>query len=519
MTAVSRILGLVREMAMAYFFGTSALKSAFDIAFIIPNLFRRLFGEGALSSAFVPVFSETLIKEGRDSAQRLAVRVISLLVLFLGGVTVAGILLTYPLAHVLSAGSRWLIPLPMLRVMLPYALFICVAALVAGMLNTLGKFAVSALTPFLLNLIWIVTLFAACPFLRDEPSAQIMVLSWAILFAGLAQILFQLPELARHGFHLRFCFTGLWTDAKLRRVLVLMGPAALGMGLIQINVCIDKFLAFWADPSAPAALEYAERIVYLPLGMFGTAFMTVLLPTFSKQVSCGDLGTMRETLERSIRNLAVLMAPCAAALAFLALPVIQLIYSMKGGRFDADSAVLSARALMAYAPGLLVFSLQKTLIPAFYGLQDLRTPVKVSLIGLGLNLTLNIASVLVLPHGWKHVGIAGSTVLTSAVNGAILAVVLRRRIGAPTLSALQGPVLKAVAASLVMAAAAFMTYAWLFRFLSAGGWPVKMVQLSATGGTVCVGAGVYAVLMALISRRELLEMVGDFRHRRTRKGA
>lgn len=517
MTAISRSLGLVREIAMAYFFGTSALKSAFDIAFIIPNLFRRLFGEGALSSAFVPVFGETLVKEGRESAYRFAVRVVSFLVAVLGVITVAGILATFPLARILPPDSRWLIPLPMLRIMLPYALLICVAALLSGMLNTLGKFGVSSLTPFLLNLIWIATLVVACPLLRDAPDRQILVLSWAILFAGLAQILFQLPALRRHGFHFRLTFAALLGDPKLRRVLTLMAPAALGIGLIQINVCVDKFLAFWADPAAPAALEYAERIVYLPLGMFGTAFMTVLLPTFSRQASGGDYGVMRETLERAVRNLAVIMAPCSAALVVLALPVIALIYNFKGGQFDEVSGVLSARALAAYAPGLLVFSFQKALTPAFYGLQDLRTPVRVSLVGLFLNIILNVSSILILPHGWKHVGIAGSTVVTSLVNGVTLAVLLRRRIGAPRLSAIAAPVLKAVGCSIGMALAAWAVFAAGTR--CAGGEAGKTAQLLIMGVTVAAGMAVYGVLMVLTSKQELREMVGDFRRRRARRGA
>ena len=518
MTAISRILGLVREIAMAYYFGTSALKSAFDIAFIIPNLFRRLFGEGALSSAFVPVFGETLEKEGRASAYLFAMRVISLLVAVLGAVTLAGILLTYPLAQVLPPDSRWLIPLPMLRVMLPYALLICVAALLSGILNTLGKFAVSSLTPFLLNLIWIATLCVASPLLRGMPDAQIRVLSWAILFAGLAQVLFQLPELAKHGFRFRLVFASLLADQKLRRVLTLMAPAALGIGVIQINVCLDKFLAFWADPAAPAALEYAERIVYLPLGMFGTAFMTVLLPTFSRQASRGDSAAMRETLERAVRNLAVIMAPCSAALAFLALPVIVLIYSFKGGRFDAASAELSARALAAYAPGLLVFSFQKALTPVFYGMQDLKTPVRVSLLGLFLNVTLNITSVLLLPHGWKHVGIAGSTVLTSLVNGVMLAVILHRRIGFPRVAAILWPVAKAAFCALAMAAVTRSAYLLCVRFAASQAYPDKIAQIAVMAVTVAVGMAVYAGLMVLVSRPELREMAGDFRHRRTRKG-
>ncbi len=509
MTAVSRILGLAREVAMAYFFGTSALKSAFDIAFVVPNLFRRLFGEGALSSAFVPIFSETMVKEGREQAYVFARRLITLLVVFMSTVTLAGILLSYPLAAILPPESRWLLPLPMLRVMLPYAVLICVAALVSGMLNTLGKFAISSLTPFLLNLIWLATLFCVFPFVRDLPEQRIMVLSWAVLLAGLAQLLFQLPSLARSGFRFSLCFKGVRTDPKLRRVLRLMGPAALGIGLIQINVCMDKMLAFWADPGAPAMLEYAERLIYLPLGMFGTAFMTVLLPTFSKQSAAGDMDGMRSTLERAIRNLAVIMAPCSLALVVLALPLIELIYSFKGGQFDQEAAVLSARALAAYAPGLLFFSFQKAVVPAFYGRQDLRTPVRVSMFGLVLNVVLNVTSVLLLPHGWKHAGIAASTVLTSIVNGLTLAVILHRRQGAPRVGAVLVPVLKALACALVMAVAARAVFAacggGAFGTLPGG----KIGQVAVMSVTIAAGVLVYGGLMLLVSRAELIEMAGD----------
>ena len=517
MTAISRMGGLVREIMMAYFFGTSALKSAFDIAFVVPNLFRRLFGEGALSSAFVPLFGATLEKEGSARAREFAMRVITLLVIVLGVVTSAGILLSYPVAYFLPPDSRWVLPLPMMRIMLPYALLICVAALISGMLNTLGKFAVSSFTPFILNFVWIVTL-GLCFFLPNDPDFRLRVLCWAILLAGASQILFQLPALSSHGFKFGLCFRGLWSDPKLRQVLTLMAPAALGMGLVQINVCVDKFLAYWADPAAPAALEYAERIVYLPLGMFATAFMTVLLPTFSRQASRGDTVQMRDTLERSMRNLMVIMAPCSAALAFLSLPVIELIYGYKGGQFDHTSAVLSARALMVYAPGLLVFSMQQSLTPAFYGLQDLRTPVCVSLFGLIMNFTLNVTSILLLPHGWKHVGIAGSTVLTSAVNSLTLATILHRRIGAPRWSAVCLPLLKTAGASLVMALVACSVIGCVVRAAENAGCHAKVAQIVGMTVTGAVAVAVYGALMAIFGQGELREMIGEFRQRKTRKG-
>jgi putative peptidoglycan lipid II flippase len=294
------------------------------------------------------------------------------------------------------------------------------------------------------------------------------------------------------------------------RVLALMGPAALGMGVIQVNVCLDKLLAFWADAAAPAALEYAERIVYLPLGMFGTAFMTVLLPAFSRQALLGDRSEMRQTLERAMRNMTLIMAPCSAGLIALALPCIEVIYSMKGGEFDHASAVLSARALAAYAPGLLVFSFQKALTPAFYGMQDLKTPLRVSLFALLLNITLNVTSVILLPHGWKHCGIAASTVLTSAVSGLTLAVILHRKIGAPCANGVLPTLAKATAAATLMAFTAYAVHALLTRALGDG----KTAQLLAMAAAIAAAALTYGAMTVLLARHELMEMINEFRHRR-----
>jgi len=520
MTALSRLLGLVREMAMAFVFGTSALKSAFDIAFVVPNLFRRLFGEGALSSAFVPVFSESVSKDGTERAYAFAVRVISLLALVLGLITLVGILLTYPAADLLPKSgpwARWVLPLPMMRIMLPYALLICVAAVLSGILNTFGRFAISSLTPLLLNAVWLAAIVGAAVCVKgtDNPAqqAKLMIIAWSVVVAGVVQIAFQLPALARRGFHFRFDFHGIWSDKKIRRVLVLMGPAALGMGLVQINVCVDKVLAFWADPQAPAALEYAERLVYLPLGMFGTAFMTVLLPAFSRFAATGDRESIRLGAERALRNLSLIMAPCACALVCLSYPVIHLIYNMKGGSFDAESNMLSARALACYAPGLVVFCFQKVLTPAFYALQDLKTPVKISLGCLFLNITLNILSVICLPHGWKHAGIAGSTVLCSAVNGTALAILLRRHGISLHYRAFAFTTLKSLLAAGVMAVGAFCA----LRALASWAAVSKFAEIGVMLGVVGAAAGVYLVLILLCARAELREMAGDLLSRRRRK--
>jgi len=506
MTGISRLGGLVREVVMAHFFGTTALKSAFDIAFVVPNLFRRLFGEGALAGAFVPVFNESLHKDGPERANQLAMRVIGLLITVLSIATAAGIAVTYILPLYLSPESRWLLPLPMIRILLPYSVLICTAALVAGMLNSVGRFAIPAFAPFVLNFVWIISIAVICNHVTGVSRDQILLLCAVILVAGLLQILIQLPLLRREGFRFKPQFSGILSDKAIIRIVKLMGPAALAMGVLQVNMCLDKILAFWVAPYAPAALGYAERLVYLPLGIFGTAFMTVLLPAFSKHAAAGEYSRINDDLEDSLANMTLLMMPCALGLVALALPVINMIYSTKGGAFDAESVVLSSRALFLYAPGLLFFSYNKALTPAFYGMQDMKTPLFVSLAGLVLNLTLNISCIIFFPDGWKHAGIALSTVVNSAVSVTILYLILRKRIGAISEKRIGMIFLKSLVAALVMAVVAWKIYSYIFVTLPDYIDWGKAVQIIAVLTAVAVGAVIYGAILSVICRNELSQL-------------
>jgi putative peptidoglycan lipid II flippase len=512
MTLLCRFAGLIREIIMARFFGVSALKSAFDIAFLVPNLFRRLFGEGALTGAFVPVFSSVLAGQGRERANQLAMRVIGLLIAVLSGAVVIGAAFTYLLPFALPQESRWLLPLPMMRILLPYAVLICVAAMVAGMLNAVGRFAVSAFAPFLLNLVWIVAILLIGVFVTGGETVQLRTLCYIILLAGVLQVLVQWPALVREGFAFRPCFKGVFSDPAISRILRLMGPAALGAGVLQINVCIDRLLAFWAGAYGPAALGYAERLIYLPLGIFGAAFMTVLLPAYSRHAASGQTALMGEDLSDSLVNLTLVMAPCAFGLAVLARPLMTMIYGGGDGAFDDRSAVLSARALIAYAPGLLVFSFNKALIPAFYGMQDVGTPTRVSLGVLVLNVALNIGCILLFPEGWKHAGIAVATVVCSAVSAAVLYALLRARIGK---IGSEGRVARvaacALAASAIMGWAAYGTHAALAALLPSGSLWRSAAVLGAVGG----GALLYAGLIGIFCANDLSKMAAVMlKHRR-----
>lgn len=501
-TGISRVLGLVREVVMAHFFGTSTLQSAFVIAFRIPNLFRRLFGEGALGAAFTPIFAEVEQREGREAAQRFMAQILGILVCVLGALVGLGVMASFGVEHLCGEGSRWTEAMPLMRIMLPYAVLICVAAILSAVLNVRGQFGVPALTPVILNIVWLVALLGVCPFLPAEGYWRIGAVCWGIFLAGFAQVLFQLPALKRHGYSLRLAFSGWRTSGSVRRVLIQMGPASLGIALAQINICVDGWLAFYGAPWAPSALEYADRIIYLPLGLFGTAFATVLLPTYSRQCASGDTAGLLDTLSGALRNLVVLTAPMAIGLMVLASPVVSLLYER--GAFDAQSTLWTARAVFAYAPGILVFATNKALVPIFYAQKDIRTPVKVATWCVLANFACNVLSILVLPEGWRHVGIATSTVLSSLINTVVLFRILARRNLRPQWRALAITCLRVLFASGLMGGCVLCCA----RLLPAH-WASTLIAIG-------VGGLSYLFFILLFARDALTELVSEVLSRRKR---
>ncbi len=518
MTGISRIAGLLREQLMAYAFGTGLAKSAFVVAFTIPNLFRRLFGEGALSAAFIPVYIETREREGVEEANRLVGRVAGLLLATLGTLAALGILVALALQHwFVPPESRWAAILPLLRIMLPYAPLICLAALAMGILNALRHFAMPALAPVFLNLVWIFTLLVICPLLPDDPLLRIAAVAWGVVVAGVIQVAVQLPALARRGVTLRLLFD--WRgDARIRRILLLMGPMMIGVGAFQINVVVDGFLAMWAAKWAPAAVQYADLIVYLPLGLIGNAFGTVLLPTFAQQATDKDHAGLRATLENTLRHVLLIATPAAVGLTVLAFPVVELLYIWPHGKFGQDDAIWTTRALAALAPGLLFFSLQKAVTPAFYALQDTRTPLRVALWGVGMNFVMNVIFVITWPAGWKHAGLMVSTVVVSAINAWTLTRELHQRIGAPRWQALWPTAAGVCLAATGMGVAAWATHYGLRTLLLPHLHSAKLLQLLAMGGAMIIAMAVYLLLVGLLCRPALRDVLADFRHRKKPAG-
>lgn len=501
-TGVSRVLGLGREILMAHYFGTSLAKSAFDVAFRVPNLFRRLFGEGALSAALVPVLTKTTAGEGREAANWLMGRVMTLMGTLLLSIVAAGMVgITLAMAHG-AWGARVAAVLPLLRILLPYMFFICMVALCMAIMNSHRHFALPAFTPVALNVVWIVVLLIVGGRRVASTCERIQLVAWGILAAGVIQLAIQMPGLWRLGLRPRLSFA--WSDPKVRRVLLLMGPAALGMGIHQVNFFLDGILALWAAEWAPAALTFAERLVYLPLGLFATALGTVLLPTFSRQALQGDPARMRATFILAVDNLMIVMLPATLGLMVLAQPIVEMVYAWQGGAFGSRSGLLTARALMFYAPGLVVFSFYKLLVPVFYALEDTRTPVRVGAVMVGVNLVLNITFVLTWPAAFKHAGLALATVLAALANGGCLAVILQRRIGPMGWRCLAGRLIRTLAAALGMTWMVMHLPAWiqglLPTVLSAG----KASQVIVVLGTIAIGMAGYGALLAVLRYRRLL---------------
>ena len=418
-TAFSRVLGLVREMLQSRLIGAGVEQSAFTLAFAIPNMARKLFGEGALTAAFVPVFRGEVERGEVESAKRLARAVMTMVFLILGAVvalavTGLSVLLNLePGTWNLELGARSVLTVKLVRILFPYMIFICGAAFGMGVLNALGRFVEGAFMPAFLNLIWIATLGTLCFFPGLDVPTRITVVCWAILAGGAAQMAFLFRCMRKRGYGFRFMLPD-FRNERFRLVWQNTAIAAMGAGAVQVNYMLDQVLGQCAAPWAAGVIGYAERLMDLPLGVVGVAFGTVLLPTFSGHFAKGDVEGAKTCLRKSILQMMVLMVPASIVTFFCAPWIVWLIY--EGHAFDATATVRVARALSVYGLGLCFFSIQKCLIPFFQAQNDMKTPLRVSMQTIVLNAILNVLAVVFLPIEWRHVGLAASTSICAFVG-------------------------------------------------------------------------------------------------------
>lgn len=418
-TAFSRVLGLVREMLQSRLIGAGVEQSAFTLAFAIPNMARKLFGEGALTAAFVPVFRGEVERGEVESAKRLARAVMTMVFLILGAVvalavTGLSVLLNLePGTWNLELGARSVLTVKLVRILFPYMIFICGAAFGMGVLNALGRFVEGAFMPAFLNLIWIATLGTLCFFSGLDVPTRVTVVCWAILAGGAAQMAFLFRCMRKRGYGFRFLLPD-FRNERFRLVWQNTAIAAMGAGAVQVNYMLDQVLGQCAAPWAAGVIGYAERLMDLPLGVVGVAFGTVLLPTFSGHFAKGDVEGAKTCLRKSILQMMVLMVPASIVTFFCAPWIVWLIY--EGHAFDATATVRVARALSVYGLGLCFFSIQKCLIPFFQAQNDMKTPLRVSMQTIVLNAILNVLAVVFLPIEWRHVGLAASTSICAFVG-------------------------------------------------------------------------------------------------------
>lgn len=482
LTAISRVLGLVREMLQSRLIGAGVEQSAFVLAFAIPNMARKLFGEGALTAAFVPIFKAEVERGELESARHLARAVMTMVMLMLGAIvlmTVIGLSVWLNLGDGLSERMR--LTLRLIRILFPYMLFICGAAFGMGVLNALGRFVEGALMPAMLNVLWIGILAALSFFPGITIANRIIAVCFAILFGGVAQMAFLFSCMSRRGFSPKPIFTGL-LDANARLVWRNTFVAAIGAGAIQINYMLDQLLAQCAAPWAAGVIGYAERLMDLPLGVIGVAFGTVLLPTFAGFFARDDIEGARKSLGESIVHLMFGMLPAAAGLFILAPEITAVIY--EGNAFDATATTRVSRALAVYALGLGFFGYQKSMIPWFQAQNDMKTPLKISLMTVLVNAILNILAVCLLPVEWRHVGLAGSTVVCAAIGCAWLTVLARRKNGTLGLGRSMISISKILFASIAMA---------IVVYLARSSLP-EIGKLAKLAVLIAIGISAYGIL-------------------------
>ena len=419
LTLLSRIAGLARESLKAFAFGAGMQMDAFEAAFRLPNILRRLFAEGAFSQAFVPILSEYRRARGDAATRDLAGRVATLLAVVLVALSALGIVAAPWLVYLLASGfaqtpGKVELTADLIRIMFPYILFISLVSLAGGVLNVYRRFAIPAFTPVLLN----VSMIAAAIYLAPHVDPPILALAWGVAIGGVAQLLFQLWPLARLHMLPRVSFH--WRDEGVRRILLLMGPAILGVSAAQISALINTQLAAYLGNGRISWITYADRLMEFPSALLGVALGTILLPSLSKHHHDANDAQYSELLDWGLRLTFLLALPAALALALLAVPLIATLYHY--GRFTVNDLWQTRAALIGYSFGLLGLIAVKILAPGFYARQNMKTPVKIAF--LTVLFTQTLAVILMFQIG--HAGLTTATSLGACFNATLLYAAMRR---------------------------------------------------------------------------------------------
>ena len=508
-TMASRLLGVVREIVLAALFGASATPAmdAFNVAFRVPNLVRDLFAEGAMTAAFVPTFTRTLQSQGREAAWRLGNLVINALLVVTTVLVVLGIVFAEPITraiasgHMVEVGLRFLgfarqaavpegftavpgkleLTTQLTRMMMPFLTTVAVAVAVMGMLNALHRFFLPALSPAMFNVATILCAFLLVPLMEPLGLPPIAAIALATVLGGIGQIAVQWPALRKEGFRYRPILS--FRDPGVREILRLMGPGTLGLAAVQINVLVNTSLATTEPQGAVSWLQYAFRLMYLPIGLFGVSIATAALPDLSTHAAADDRDAMRRTISSGLRMMLMLNVPATIGLIVLAHPIVELL--LERNMFTPQDTAATAAALIFYSPGLLGYSAVKIASPSFYSMGDSRTPATVSVLSIGINLALNI--MLVRDMGYR--GLALGTAIAAIFNASVLLYLLSRRLDGLDGRRIAVSLGKILVASVLMGAAWYFAAQWLADLLPGKDWYWRAVRVSTA-----IGAGVLVLM-------------------------
>ncbi|CAN5459239.1 MAG: murein biosynthesis integral membrane protein MurJ [Acidobacteriota bacterium] len=529
----SRVLGLIRETIFAKYFGAGFLYDAFLVGFRVPNLLRDLFAEGALSAAFVKVFTDYQLKKNEAEAWRLASMVFNGLAVVLSVITIAGIILSPLIVSAITYNylgdpnhyyppEKAALATTLMQIMFPFILLVALAALAMGVLNTKGRFGIPASASTAFNIVSIIFGLGFAFWLSGGgweysneknlipgESAQwaIIGMSIGVLIGGAAQLLIQIPSLLKVGF--RFSLSLNFADEGVRRIMRLMGPAIIGTSAIQVKVLVDTVVASGIEGGA-SWLSYAFRLMQFPIGVFGVAIGTAAIPALSRLASENNFDKFRSTLSGAIKLVFLLAIPSACGLIVLGEPIISLIYER--GEFDRFDTNMTAWALTAYAVGLAGYAAIKVLSPSFYALDDAKTPMYVSLASIIVHVALSFGLMKFLstvgvsperPNGFGHVGVALATSIVAIANFIALAVLMRKRINGLNGREILIALIKIAIASAALSAVCYLSY----RFLSAY-FPQKDFVIRLIEAFIPIGlGGITFIIAAKFLRIEELEKV------------
>ena len=509
-TMTSRVLGLGRMLVLASLFGASSAMDAYVVAFRIPDLMRDLFAEGAMSAAFVPTFTQQLTTQGRDAAWRLGTQLINALVVMTGVLVLAAIIFAEPLIRLAARDfadepGKLELTVTLTRLMLPFLTLVAVAAACMGMLNSLRRFFIPALSPAMFNVSVILSGLLLVPLMPGAGFEPIMAIAFGVVLGGIGQIAIQYWVLRREGFRYRFTLDP--TDRGLRKVLGLMGPGTLAGAALQINVVVTTIIATSQGTGAVSWLTYAFQVMYLPIGVLGVSIATAALPVLSRQAALGELHAMRRTISHGLRLMLMLMVPATVGLIVLAVPIVRLLFER--GAFTPADTQSTALALACYAPGMIGYSVVRLGVPSFYALGTSLTPAIVSALAVGLNIVLNL--VLVRVMGYQ--GLALGNAIAALSNGALLLVLLRRRLDGLEGGRIADSFARIAVASVVMGAAVWQANLWFTAIWTGTG---RWTQLLIVASDIGVGLAVLDTTARLLGLAEFRQARNQLLARLTR---